>query len=166
MSNVKIPKVNPIVYSMTPGVRQAVVPVPNPKEFSPNDWRQRIFLDAPHWEEPADIQSDNYRVLNEPSHNILKNKMFGPLSNPNLIYGHTQYPLNPLEQQQTNRPVNQIYKVTRVQDVNGVNKINHNLAIQYPVPTYYRQSFQGSTQQMRNLPLGVRFPDNRGHMFG
>ena len=156
---------NPIALSFVPSQMSTKKSVPNPREFSPLDWRERLFLDAPYWTLPADQQSDNYRDLNE-GYKMVGSSMFGLPSNPGLVYGHRIDQLNPLDQEQTNRPVNQIYKVTRIQDVNGVNKISRNLPQQYPVPTYYRQSFEGSTPNMRRAPLGARYPNTAPQMFG
>lgn len=104
---------------MVPMQRATVQGMVNPREFSPNDWKFNVAraqdLD---WQKDNDITSDfNFFARSEPFHEI-KNGMFNPLTGQEPIYGHVNYKLNPLQQEQTNAKMSgyQNQKQTRVRD--------------------------------------------------
>lgn len=108
---------NPIVQSMVPSQEGTRQNFPAPGQLGLGNWgfnlgrAQRL-----DWASGVDVCNDlNYFTKSEP-HQLMKNSMFGPLSNPNLIPGEVNYTLNPMAQEQTNQSVNNIYKSTRVAD--------------------------------------------------
>ena len=155
-------RANPIAKSMVPSQLQAEKSIPNRGEFYPWDWQYKVALSQPEWTLPADQQTDNFYDLNE-NYKNRETTMFGQPSS-SIIYGHRQAPLNPLDQEQTARGVNQIYKVTRIQDVNGVNKISKNLAQNYPVPATFL-SYEGRLPIQGKQSLGTIFPNRQPIMF-
>lgn len=95
---------NPIVNSMVTSQRATVQNFPNPREFTPNDWRfdvNRAY--QVDWTNPihADTSSDNYFNNNE-EWRPFKNSMFNPLIGGEPIFGQINYNLNPADQEQTN----------------------------------------------------------------
>jgi len=94
-----------IANSMIPSQEQSRQGMVNPRQFGPNDWRFDVNRDPGYHAAyfPSDQQSDNYRSLNE-GHQNVKNGMFMSLTGAEPIYGHMNYPRNPLDQEQTNRP--------------------------------------------------------------
>jgi hypothetical protein len=62
---------------------------------------------------PSDQQSDNYFYYNEPATTELKDKAFGMLTGLEPVFGHMVYPLNPLNQEQTNREGRDLQMMTQ-----------------------------------------------------
>lgn len=144
---------NPIIQSMVPQQKHTVKNFPAPREFSPNDWQFDVNrAQELNWREGTAIQSDfNFFTLNEPHHSI-KNSMFDNSTADNgIIYGHTDYHLNPLEQEQTNAHMSayQKQKVTRVaNNMNPFSSIMSAPPERYPTNVWLN-SFKGSQTRPR-----------------
>ena len=135
-----------IANSMTPQQRQAYQSIANPGEMTPDYWRFSHTRDSGTNKAyfPARDQSDNYRALGEGYRNI-KNGMFNQLTGNEPIYGFCKFPLNGLDQEQTNRAGYEYQKQTRVLDNRDPVRVMANTPTQYPnyrgMPVYY--NFQG-----------------------
>lgn len=60
-------------------------------------------------------QSDNYRYYNEPCYKEMKNNCFNHLTGLEPIFGHMTYPLNKLNQEQTNRRGLELQRMTQIE---------------------------------------------------
>lgn len=131
-----------ITASMTPQQRQAYQSIANPGEMTPDYWRFQVPRDSGNAKAyfPAHQQSDNFYALRE-GYQTIKNGMFNRLVGTEPVYGHCKFPLNPLDQEQTNRPGWEMQKTTRVQDNRDPLRVMRNTPTQYPnyqgKPVYY-----------------------------
>lgn len=113
---------NPIVNTMVPSQRATVQSIPNPREFSPTDWKfgvNRAY--QVNWTDPLqyDTSSDNYFNNNE-EWRPFKNSMFNPLTGREPVFGEMNYNLNPLDQEQTNSQ-------TAAYKMNGITRVQGNM---------------------------------------
>lgn len=139
-----------IAQSMIPSQRGTVQSCVNPREFSETDWQFNVNrayqLD---WAPGAAMNSNlNYFTQMEP-HQKIKNGMFNPLTGREPIYGHTNYTLNPLDQEQTgsHMAAYQLQKQTRVADNMSPLPSMRFPPYQYPINTptsAWVHSYQGS----------------------
>jgi hypothetical protein len=143
---------NPIVQSMLPSQKHTVKSFPAPQEFAPNDWQFDVNrAQKLNWRPENAVQSsDNYFTLNEP-HQDIKNSMFMQLTGEEPIYGHTNYFLNPLQQEQTNAHSSAYsnQKISRVSDnMNPFSSIMSAPPERYPVNVWLN-SYKGSMNRPR-----------------
>ena len=127
------------------GTSKSVV---EPREFSPTDWMfntNRAY--SYDWRNGNAItNNDNYFAKAEPYQKI-KTGMFNPLTGQEPIYGHVNYRLNPMDQEQTMSHMsgyeNQLQ--TRVSD-----NMNPGLVMRYPPQLYrvgvWQNCYQSSTK--------------------
>ena len=131
-------RVNPIVQSMLPSQERTRQAFPAPGQFAPNDWGwsagRAYKLD---WQPGVDVCNDYNFYTRDESHQLVKNGMYGPLSNPRLVNGEVNYTINPLAQEQTNGAVNEIYKSTRVQGNMSPEGVSRYPTYQYPNKAWY-----------------------------
>ena len=134
---------NPIAQSFVTSQEHSRQNFPARGQFGTGDWQFNLGrAQRLDWTSGVDVCNDlNYFTKAEP-HQLMKNSMFGPLSNPNLINGEVNYTLNPLAQEQTNGEVNNIYKSTRVQGNMSPAGVMRLPAYQYPNRAWYT-IFQG-----------------------
>jgi hypothetical protein len=94
--------------------RQSIV---EPRAYNPNEWAFRVGDTGRfNWRPGNTIQNDdNWRDLKE-GYQSGKNSMYRQLTGQEQIYGHIDYSMNPLRQDQTVLPVHNIQKATRVTD--------------------------------------------------
>ena len=108
-----------IAQSMLPSQEHTRQSFPAPRQFAPDDWQFNLMRDfAPDYREGnAEQSNNNYFAKKEPYQQV-KNGMFNPLTGQEPIYGHVEYKLNPLDQEQTNAQMSgyQLQKQTRVAD--------------------------------------------------
>jgi hypothetical protein len=125
-----------IAQSMLPSQEHTRQSFPAPRQFSADDWQFSLMRDfAPDYREGNAEQSNlNMFAKNEPYQQI-KNGMFNPLTGQEPIYGHVNYRLNPLDQEQTNAKMAgyQMQKITRVADNMSPAGVSRFPAYQYPV---------------------------------
>lgn len=124
----------------------------NPREFTPSNWAFDVNRTPELNWRPGNIDQSDYNHFhnNEPAED-LNISMFGPDSNPNKIYGFTQYDLNPLAQEQTNAHMSayQKQKVTRVADnMSPFSSIMSAPPSRYPVNVWLN-SYTGSMNRPR-----------------
>lgn len=143
---------NLITKSMVPSQKQSAQAIVNPRQFGPNDWSFDINRSQElNWQPGNAIQSDfNYFCLNEP-HQDIKTSMFDTIPDGAPIYGHMNYYLNPLAQEQTNAHMAayKFQKQTRVAD--NMNPFQTGLLA---IPTRYPvnvplNSYKGSMSRPR-----------------
>jgi hypothetical protein len=122
-------------------------------QFAPDDWQFNVNrANAVDYQTNNAIQSDyNYFALSENYQNI-KNGMFNPLTGEEPIYGHVNYSLNPLDQEQTNAGMSgyQNQKQTRVSDNMSPAYSMQFPAYKYPVntpPNVWANIYMGSTRK-------------------
>ena len=143
---------NPIVQTMIPQQRHTQKSFPNPREWTANDWSFDVNqAQELNWRPGTARQSDfNYFSNSEP-HQKLQNGVFNPLTGQEPIYGHMNYILNPLAQEQTNahESAYQKQKVTRVaNNMNPFSAIMSAPPYRYPVGVWVN-SYKGSMSNPR-----------------
>ncbi len=92
---------------------------PAPRQFAPDDWQFSLMRDfAPDYREGNAEQSNDNMFAKQEGYQNVKNSMFNPLTGQEPIYGHVEYKLNPLAQEQTNAQMSgyQLQKQTRIAD--------------------------------------------------
>jgi len=139
-----------IARSMVPAQRGTVQSVVNPREFGPNDWEFSVSRATQlDWVPGTALNSNlNFFTQREP-HQQIKNGMFNPLTGQEPIYGHTNYQLNPLDQEQTGSHMSayQLQKQTRVSDNMSPLHSMRFPTYQYPINTptsAWVHAYQGS----------------------
>lgn len=145
-----------IAQSMVPSQRHTEQNFPNPREFAPNDWQfstnRAQQLD---WVPlSADLSCDNW-FNNKEAWQSIKNGMFNPLTGQEPTFGHVDYKLNPMEQEQTNAQMSgyQLQKVTRVAD---------NMS---PIGSMRMPTYQYPVGAWQNVFQGSRYPPNMPRPF-
>ena len=135
-----------IANSMVPSQRHTVQSFPNPMEFGPGDWGFSVARAQRLDWSPLSMttSTDNFFTNREPS-KTLKNGMFNPLTGEEPIFGHVNYNLNPLEQEQTNAKMSgyQLQKITRVADNMSPAGVMRFPTYQYPVGAW-QNVYEGS----------------------
>jgi hypothetical protein len=143
---------NPITQSMVPSQMATRQNFPAPRQFSPSDWMWDINRTPElNWRPQTADQSDfNHFHNNEPAED-LNISMYGMDSNPEKIYGYTNYDLNMLAQEQTNAHTTayQTQKVTRTSDnMNPFSSIMSAPSNRYPT-NIWLNSYKGSQSRPR-----------------
>lgn len=134
-----------IANTMNPQQKQPYRSLIEPREISPDDWKFALARSPQTWSGmPPNWQSDNFFVLSEPSTNFLKDGMFGRLTGQEPIFGHLDSPINPLDQNQTNRAVNELYKRTQFNWNMGLQVLKGDPSTYPQTKDYY--NYQGSRQ--------------------
>ncbi len=129
--------------------RQGLV---NPRQFGPNDWKFDVMRATQvDWQPGNDTLNDNYFAKGE-GYQTIKNGMFARLTGEEPMYGHVNYKLNPLEQEQTNAHMSayQNQKMTRVSDNMSPAGSMRFPWYQYPAntpPNIWVHRFNGSARQ-------------------
>lgn len=145
-----------IAQSMLPSQRHTEQNFPNPREFAPNDWQfSPLRAQQLDWQPMvADLSCDNW-YNNKEAWQSIKTGMFNPLTGAEPIFGHVDYQLNPMEQEQTNAQMSgyQLQKITRVAD-------NMSPAGSMRLPTY-----QYPVGAWQNVFQGSRYPPNMPRPF-
>lgn len=145
-----------IANTMLPSQRHTEQNFPNPREFAPNDWQfspsRAQQLD---WQPMVQSLSTTNWYSNREGWKQVKNGMFNPLTGAEPIFGHVDYQLNPLEQEQTNAQMSgyQAQKVTRVAD---------NMS---PVGSMRMPTYQYPVGAWQNVFQGSRYPPNMPRPF-
>jgi hypothetical protein len=145
-----------IANTLVPSQRHTQQNFPNPREFAPDDWQfnpnRAQQLD---WQPLASTLSTTDFYSNREAWKTIKNGMFNPLTGAEPIFGHVDYLLNPLEQEQTNAKTfaYQAQKVTRVAD-------NMSPAGSMRMPTY-----RYPVGAWQNVYQGSRAPPNQARPF-
>lgn len=135
-----------IAPSFVPSQRHTVQNFPNPREFSPDDWRfSPAKAQQLDWQPMVQLtSSDNFSTLKEGWQSV-KSAMFNPLTGSEPLFGNVDYQLNPLEQEQTNAKTfaYQAQKMTRVEDNMSPAGSMRFPTYQYPVGAW-QNVYQGS----------------------
>lgn len=113
-----------------------------PGEISGANWQWSIDRAQQDFKLPPKWQSDNYFDQGE-GYKSIKNGMYGQLTGREPMYGHMDYPRNPLDQNQTNMEVNDMYKMTQYNWSKGLKVLRFDPS-RYPQVKDYL-NFQGST---------------------
>jgi len=118
---------------MVPGTRATYQSIFNPGENGPGVWQFQPEREPGYSKSflPAVYQTTNGYSLTE-NWQKTKNGMFMQNSGEEPIFGHVDYPRNPLDQQQTNHEVTDLTKITRVQWSNSAAKSMFGTPSQYP----------------------------------
>lgn len=142
-----------IAASMIPSQEHTRQSFPAPRQFGPANWSFQLMRDsAPDYREGNAEQSDlNMFAKNEP-YQAIKNGMFNPLTGTEPIYGHVNYVLNPLEQEQTNAKMSgyQLQKQTRIADNMSPKGVMNFPSYRYPTngpPNIWANVYTGSVRR-------------------
>jgi len=123
-----------IATSMVPSQEHTRQGFVNPGQFGPTDWMWSASRTASlDWQPGNSISSsDNYFSQGE-GYQSIKNGMFNPLTGQEPVYGHVNYRLNPLNQEQTMAHM-QPYALQKESRV--LNNISPAGVMRYPPFTY------------------------------
>lgn len=133
-----------IANTLNPSQKQAWHSIAEPKEYSQTDWMFDLSRDPQNWSGDPALKNDNYFYLNEPWYNSLKDNMFKKLTGNEPIFGHMNYARNRLDQNQTNKAVNDLYYETQLDWNKNPEVMTTNPVSKYPqVPDIL--NYQGST---------------------
>jgi len=146
-----------ITKTMVPSQMAPRQSIPYPKQFSPTDWAFDPVKDAQryNWRPSNALQtSDNYFDLMEP-YKAVKNSMFNTLNGEEPIFGHINFFLNPMEQEQTGAHTSAYFnqKLSRVYGNTDPFRLMRAPAITYPT-TLPINVYKGS---MARPPMGLSF---------
>lgn len=152
-----LPKGATITNSMLPSQEHTRQNFPAPRQFGPNDWKFSVDrAQKLNWLPGVKMtNTTNYFHLREPSRK-LQSGMFNPLTGQEPTYGHVNYTLNPLDQEQTNAQASayQLQKSTRVAgNMSPAYSMNFP-TYQYPVnnpPNIWVNVYNGSTRKFQGM---------------
>lgn len=112
-----------------------MLPAQNKTPLNPSEgWRFDYRRDPGYSEAylQSDQQSDNYFYYNEPCYKELKDNAYRKLTGLEPLYGHSTFPLNRLDQQQTNWRGRELQFQTQIETQGAPHRQN-------PVPTMVNQ---------------------------
>jgi len=147
-----------IAQSMVPSQMHTQQGMVNPQQFSVDDWEFNVLRaqQVDYQRGNAISSSDNYYALGE-GYQTVKNGMFNPLTGQEPVYGHVNYNLNPLQQEQTcaHMFAYQAQKQTRVRDnmspAGVMNQPSYKYGVNFP-PNVWANVYNGSIRDKPPFP--------------